>query len=178
LVASSADLPESFLDAVHHSQCSAERLAAELELLLASFAQHRLEVIPLKGPVLAEGLYGDVTLRPCTDLDILVRVDDFGQAEKLLMDAGWIASAPADDYQRKFVRRGILVELHYGVAYPRAFPFDLNGEWSRTQNATFRGHSLKVISETDRCLYLLLHGLKHGYGKMMWILDAAHALRA
>ena len=49
LVANGADLLESFLHAVHHSQCSAERLAAELELLLASFAQHRIEVIRLKG---------------------------------------------------------------------------------------------------------------------------------
>ena len=34
------------------------------------------------------------------------------------------------------------------------------------------------MSETDRALYLLLHGLKHGFGKLIWILDAAHALGA
>jgi hypothetical protein len=178
LAASGAEIPQSFLGAILDSQRSSERLAAELEFLLAVFAQHHIEVIPLKGPVLAELLYGDVTMRPCTDLDLLVRVDDFDRAEKLLMDAGCVASAPADDYQRKFVRNGILVELHYGVASPRTFPFDLNGAWKRAQNATFHGHPLKVISEADRCLYLMLHGLKHGYGKLIWILDAALALKA
>jgi hypothetical protein len=34
------------------------------------------------------------------------------------------------------------------------------------------------MSEVDRALYLLLHGLKHGYGKLIWILDAAFALNA
>jgi hypothetical protein len=94
------------------------------------------------------------------------------------MEAGWKASKPADDYQRKFVQDGILVELHFGVASPRVFPFDLNGAWIRAQNAPYRGHPLKLMSETDRCLYLLLHGLKHAYGKLIWILDAALALKA
>jgi hypothetical protein len=178
LAANGAEIPQTFLDAVHDSQCSTERLAVELELLLTSFAQHRIEVIPLKGPVLAEALYGDVTMRPCADLDLLVRVRDFSRAETLLVEAGWKASAPADEYHRKFVRDGILVELHFGVISPLTFPFDLNGVWSRAQNATFRGHPLKMISETDRCLYLLLHGLKHAYGKLIWILDAALALKA
>jgi hypothetical protein len=178
LAANGTEIPQTFLDAVHNSRCSTERLVVELELLLASFAQHRVDVMPLKGPLLAQALYGDVMMRPCADLDLLVGVGDFSRAETLLVEAGWKASAPADDYHRKFVRDGILVELHFGVVSPRTFPFDLNGVWSRAQNATFRGHPLKTISETDRCLYLLLHGLKHAYGKLIWILDAALALKA
>lgn len=178
LAANGTEIPQTFLDAVHDSHRSTERLAVELELLLASFAQHRVEVIPLKGPLLAEALYGDVMMRPCVDLDLLVGVGDFSRAETLLVEAGWRAFAPADDYQRKYIRDGILVELHFEVVSPRAFPFDLNGVWRRAQNATFHGHPLKMISEPDRCLYLLLHGLKHEYSKLIWILDAALALKA
>jgi Uncharacterised nucleotidyltransferase len=176
LVENGAKIPEFFLNAVRDSQAFTEILAAELERLLASFAQHRIEVIPLKGPVLAETLYGDATARPCTDLDLLVRTSDFIRAEQLLMDAGWIASAPADEYHRSFVRDSILMELHFGVASPRAFPFDLNATWSGARNGAFRGQPLKLMSETDHALYLLLHGLKHGYGKLLWILDSARAL--
>ncbi len=178
LAANGAQMPDSFLSAVRDCIASTEMLALELERLLDGFAQHGIEVVPLKGPVLAEALYGDVTMRSCVDLDLLVRVDDFSQAEKLLIRAGWVASSPADDYQRKFVRNGVLVELHFGIASPRVFPFDLDGMWRRVESGTFRGHPLKAMSETDRALYLLLHGLKHGYGKLIWVLDAARALAA
>lgn len=178
LESNGAEIPGFFLSAVQGTHSATEKLAAELEHLLASFAQDDIEVLPLKGPVLAETLYGDVAMRPCTDLDLLVRVTDFDRAEKVLMNAGWVPSSPADEYQRKFVREGILVELHFGVASPRSFPFDLNGAWSRTSNSTFRGQPMKVMSEVDRALYLLLHGLKHCYGKLIWIIDAQHALDA
>jgi len=178
LEANGAEIPGFFLSAVQDTHSAVEILAAELEQLLASFAKEDIEVLPLKGPVLAETLYGDVAMRPCTDLDLLVHVTDFNRAEKILMNAGWIASSPADEYQRKFVRDGILVELHFGVASPRSFPFDLDGAWSRTSNSTFRGQPLKVMSEVDRALYLLLHGLKHGYSKLIWIIDAQRTLDA
>jgi hypothetical protein len=178
LAANGAEIPDFFLNAVRDSQSAIEILASELRQLLASFAQNSIEVLPLKGPFLAETLYGHVTMRPCTDLDLLVRVADFNRAENLLMNEGWIPSSPADEYQRKFVRNGILVELHFGVASPRSFPFDLDGAWSRASNSTFRGQPLKVMSEVDRALYLLLHGLKHGYGKLIWVIDAQRAIEA
>ena len=117
-------------------------------------------------------------MRPCEDLDLLVRIRDFSRAERVLIDAGWIAPSPAEEFERQFLRNGVLVELHFGVASPRSFPFDLDGAWSRAQNSSFRGLPLLAMSETDRALYLLLHGLKHGFGKLIWILDAARALSA
>jgi hypothetical protein len=178
LSAAGTEIPDDFQRAVVNSRQSSEMLAAQLEQLLAGFAQHGIDVIPLKGPVLAETLYGDVAMRPCEDLDLLVRVRDFRRAEKVLIDAGWIAPSPADEFERQFLRNGVLVELHFGVASPRSFPFDLDGAWSRAQTASFRGLPMLALSETDRALYLLLHGLKHGFGKLIWILDAAHALNA
>ncbi len=179
LMAAGAEIPDDhFQRALVNSRLSTEMLAAELEQLLASFAQHGIDVIPLKGPVLAETLYGEVAMRPCEDLDLLVRVRDFNRAEKVLIDAGWVAPAPAEEFERQFLRNGVLVELHFGVASPRSFPFDLDGAWSRAQAGSFRGLPLAAMSETDRALYLLLHGLKHGFGKLIWILDAAHALSA
>ena len=98
LTATGADTPDDhFQRAVSNSQLSTETLAVELEQLLASFAQHGIDVIPLKGPVLAETLYGNIAMRPCEDLDLLVRVRDFGRAEKVLTDAGWVAPSPADE---------------------------------------------------------------------------------
>ncbi|HYK36699.1 MAG TPA: nucleotidyltransferase family protein [Alloacidobacterium sp.] len=177
LTASGIEVPDkAFRETVLNSQLSSKSLAEELEHLLAVFAMRGIEVLPLKGPALAETLYGDVTLRPCVDLDLLVRVGGYHQAEQLLLEEGWEASAPADEYQRKFMRGESMVELHFGVASPRSFPFDVEGTWNRARNGAFRGQPMKTMSETDRALYLFLHGLKHGYGRLIWILDAALAL--
>jgi hypothetical protein len=167
-----------FQSAVVNSRISAERMAAELEQLLSIFAEHDIEVIPLKGPVLAEALYGDITLRPCEDLDLLVRIKDFSRAEKVLFDAGWSAPTPADEFERQFFRDGMMVELHFGVASTGSFRFDLDGAWSRARECSFRGQPLKAMSETDLALYLLLHGMKHGFGKLIWVLDSALGLAA
>ncbi|MEM6645465.1 MAG: nucleotidyltransferase family protein, partial [Bacteroidota bacterium] len=45
--------------------------AYHLRRVLAAFAEHGLAVMPIKGPLLSEKLYGDPTFRPSADLDIL-----------------------------------------------------------------------------------------------------------
>ena len=154
------------------------RFAAELEELLQRFTKAGIEVIPLKGPVLAEALYGNVTMRSCDDLDLLVRREDFPRAGKLLCDLGFAARTAGDDYHRKFLRRGVLVELHYGVASPRSFPFDLDGVWNRARSEQFRGQPMRVMSDSDLVLFLCLHGLKHGFSRLIWISDLARALKS
>jgi hypothetical protein len=59
-------------------------LTKELLHLLALFNQHGLLAIPYKGPVLAVSVYGDLMLRPSSDLDILVYERDIVQAVDLL----------------------------------------------------------------------------------------------
>ncbi|HEX3470277.1 MAG TPA: nucleotidyltransferase family protein, partial [Silvibacterium sp.] len=136
-----------------------------------------IEVLPLKGPVLAETLYGDAMMRPCNDLDLLVRREDFQNAEVLLFDMGFVTRAAADDYHRRFLREGVMVELHYGVASPRSILFDVEGLWSRAGQRRFRSELMRVMSEEDLVLFLCHHGLKHGFSRLIWILDVAGALR-
>jgi Uncharacterised nucleotidyltransferase len=176
LIANGAAMPAFFLRAVEESRAATTLLAVELEHLLAKFAQHKIEVMPLKGPLLAEALYGDITMRPSADLDLLVRDHEFSRAELLLQDAGWVARSAADDYHRGFLRDGMLVELHFGVASPQSFPFDLQGTWDRSTASTFRTQPIRVMSESDRALHLCLHGLKHGFGKLLWVADLKRAL--
>ena len=92
------------------------------------------------------------------------------------MNAGWVTSGRPDEYHHKFTGNGILLELHFGIASPRAFPFDLEGAWARATRSTFCGQPIVVMADGDRALYLCLHGLKHGFAKLLWVADAAHAL--
>ena len=170
--------PDFFATAVRKHLDVVARFAAELEELLKQLAKEGIEVLPLKGPVLAEALYGNVTMRSCDDLDLLVRREDFPRAGQLLLDLGFAARTAGDDYHRKFLREGVLVELHYGVASPRSFPFDLDGVWDRARSEQFRDQPMRVMSDGDLVLFLCLHGLKHGFSRLIWISDLARALES
>jgi hypothetical protein len=177
------EIPTFFAAAVQEQRDVAEMYAAELESLLKIFAEHGIETLPLKGPVLAEALYGDVTQRSYNDLDLLVRRDDFARAEILLLDMGFIALAGDETYHSTFIRLGVVVELHFGVGSPPFFPsgffqFDVDGVWSRTTRGTFRGLPIRVMSEDDLVLFLCLHGFQHGFSRLIWIKDIARALGA
>jgi hypothetical protein len=115
-------------------------------------------------------------LRSCDDLDLLVHREDFSKAERLLVDLGFAPYAEADDYHRGFCHENVMVELHFGMASPRAFPIDLDGIWSRSQQGKFRAAPMQTMAHGDFLLFLCLHGLKHGFSRLIWITDISRAL--
>src|ERR1700681_921232 len=64
-------------------------LTGKLLRLLELFQAAEIPVIPLKGPVLAQILYGDPVLREFEDLDLLVRKRDVLRALQLLNAHGY-----------------------------------------------------------------------------------------
>src|SRR5579862_128567 len=172
LATAGAEIPDFFTAAAMASRSSAERLASELEGVLQGFAERGIEVLPLKGPAMALALYGDATIRSCKDLDLLVRRADYSDAERFLLDRGFTAK-PLDEYHAKFLRRDLLVELHLEVASPLYFSFNTEKVWSRSHPDRFRGKPARVMCDEDIILYLCLHGLKHRFSRLIWILDLA-----
>ena len=170
------EMPALFVEAAGTQKQDAERYALELERLLQEFARREVEVLPLKGPALAEMLLGDALMRLCDDLDLLVRREDFARAEGVLYEMGYIARQEADDYHRKFNRGEMLVELHFAVVSPRSFVFDLDGVWHRVRQERFRNTPAFAMWQEDMVLFLCLHGLKHGFSRLIWIVDIAYAL--
>lgn len=177
LLAAGADIPEFFQEAARECRAFAEWLADELEVLLRDLWDLRIEVSPLKGPALSLALYGDVAMRTSNDLDLLVRRRDFLRCEVLLLERGFVALGPVSEHDRRFVRNKLLVELHFELASPRDFPFDIDNIWSRSRPSEFRGHLVRVMSDIDLVLYLCSHGLKHGFSRLIWIMDLARALQ-
>src|SRR5687768_14522698 len=72
---------------VHDALQSAARVNAQRSLLLfahstrisATFRSHGLDALFLKGPLLAQQIYGDLSLRVSGDVDVLVRAAQFVQ---------------------------------------------------------------------------------------------------
>jgi hypothetical protein len=169
-------LPESFKTRARSEWTTSAFLATELELLLKHFCLHELEVIPLKGPLLAQTLYGSSGLRPSGDLDLLVRRRDFDRAQALLTDLGFEPVYPADGYHQTFKRGNTWVELHFSVAPPSSPGMDLRGCWERAPTTQFRGQRTRSFANPDLLIYLTIHGIKHEFTRLIWVLDIANAL--
>jgi hypothetical protein len=147
-----------------------------------------IQVIPFKGPTLAESLYGNAALRQCVDLDILLRARDVPEAIRTLVSAGYDdATKLKPARQNAFVATqyeyallspaGILVELQWRIV-PRYFSLPLTEEhhWSRLQSLTVYGREMNSLSCEDLLLLLCVHGGKHGWGKLIWLADVAELL--
>ncbi len=175
------EMPEFFNAAVQERRNVSQMYAAVLESLLKQFAERGIEVLPLKGPVLAEALYGDATMRSYSDLDLLVPRESFQRAEVLLLEMGFVVRSGDEKYHRRFLREGVMVELHFGFGSPPffpagSFPFDASVVWARAGIETFQGLPIRVMSDDDLVLFLCLHGLQHGFSRLIWIMDIARAL--
>ncbi|PYO65420.1 MAG: hypothetical protein DMD69_17465 [Gemmatimonadetes bacterium] len=160
-------------------------LTGELLSLLQLMAGNDLPVIPLKGPGLAVHLYGDLALRPCGDLDLLVRPPDMPRAARLLVQRGYRAE-PAlsrgaaavlltSQHHQRFVRDpGPIVELHWRFTQ-REFPFSLDPERARARLTPVRlgGATVQILAPEDLLLYLSAHGAKHLWARLLWVGDVA-----
>jgi hypothetical protein len=168
--------PEALTTAVRVQWAASAFLASELQGLLREFGLHGLEVLPLKGPLLGEALYGSPALRPSDDLDLLVRSEDFVQAQSLLIHLGFTPAYEQDDYHQTWQRGNTCVELHFAVAPPSSPAMDLDGVWRRARVVQFRGEKARCFAKPDLLVYLTLHGVKHEFARLVWILDVVRAL--
>lgn len=165
-------------------------LTAELLSVLNLFETNGVVAIPYKGPVLAASVYGDLTLRPFDDLDILVRESDLPIAKQLLVSQGYRLHAlltPAQE--RRYVRsqcehrfvRGdgkVQMELQWAIA-PRCYgpgP-DVESLWKRRIAVPLADSKVLSLSPEDLLLILCHHGFKHFWEQLKWICDVAELIR-
>jgi Uncharacterised nucleotidyltransferase len=143
---------------------------AELTRVLRAFEQHGLVTVPLKGPFLAERLYGATELRVSHDLDLLVSKDDVVRADAVLAELGFAPGAP-DDYHRQWYKGPTTVELHHDVENPLAFNFHVAGALRRARKAAFQGQGCWQLAPEDELLFLCLHAVRHRFERLSLIVD-------
>jgi hypothetical protein len=144
---------------------------------LAEFHRRGVPVISLKGPWLAQRLYGDAALRLYSDLDLLVRRADFARSEEVLSGLGFSPAALRDDYARTWSRGSIILELHDDVENPLAFDFGIERAWDRARLAEFDGVPARLLAPSDELRFLCLHGARHRFERLSHVLDLVLAFR-
>ena len=149
-------------------------LFSELGKVLRAAQAARVPVIPLKGACLAEAVYGDITLRPMADLDLLVKPSDLPVATEILRQLGYESDRPFDPVaqQARFqdmppMRRpgGAMIELHWTLVTPlcraRIDQGELDSIWGRSVPATIAGAPSRALAPEDMLLHLCMHASVH-----------------
>ena len=155
------------------------------------FKENNIPVALFKGPLLAQMAYGEISLRQAGDIDVLIKPADFEHARTLLKSLGYemsprltpaqLASHLSNHCELQFMRDEwfTVVDLHWDLA-PRSFVFKLHGEevMSRLQTLSLAGTEVETFGAEDLVLYLSMHGAKHLWRRLEWIVSLAEVLRA
>jgi hypothetical protein len=176
-------------------------LMGELIRLLKLFEEHAITAVPFKGPVLTMQAYGDLSLRQCGDLDILIRPADVRKAKRLLLDRGhelmfpnatpreceYLASMNEREEARylewhseyHLIRQHgrLNIDLHWRInPIDFCLPFDEASLWSRLGKAQVVGREILSLSPTDTLLVLCCNGAKDCWKRLDRICDIAELL--
>jgi len=156
----------------------------ELLRTIRCFESAGIEALAYKGPVLAEILYGDVTERQYTDIDILIRPEDVPKAKAVLLAAGhacypelrrqeeppYIASGYGYVFHTAAGRN--LLDLQWRIV-PRFYSidFDMAGFLDRADEIIVGGHPVRTLCAEDLLLVLCVHAAKHVWLQLSWLRD-------
>ena len=155
------------------------RLRHELLRLLDRFNKAGIPVMPLKGLYLADLLYEDSSLRPTSDLDLLVRVQDLETSQQILEEAGCTKLADEEqgaEYHVSYVttdgRAGhVLIELHLDLGENHVAGLEIESVWRSAAPITWEDRTIWAMALPDLFLYTCLHAVKDGLASIRSLLD-------
>jgi hypothetical protein len=165
------------------------RIAAALIDVVDLCGAEGISLAPLKGPVLAQQLYGSMALRRTNDLDLLVRHGDVPRLVRLLQARGYqlnnrdtpeLDAFTVQDLHHVSVthpRRRVHIEIHYWLLRPRgrrSHGFDDIA--ARLRPIPFLGRQVQALDDEALLVYLCEHGAEHTWSRLEW-LAGVHDLR-
>jgi hypothetical protein len=194
---SADEIPQEILDRcrTQTSKISGRNLVLKRELvaILRMLQADGIAVIPYKGPVLTERLYGNIGLRHFDDLDLLVHRKDVLRVKELLLLNGYSPKkdlaklTPSQEkaflqfqYSYDFTSgtSGNQLEVHWGIV-AKTFSLDLDYEsiWNRCSTVAFENLMVPVFCPEDLLLILSITGAKKVWDRLSRVYDVARALQ-
>jgi hypothetical protein len=166
-------------------------LLADLLRILKVFEAEPFPLIPYKGPVLGRLAYGSLTQRTFVDLDFVLQHKHIARAAEVLESAGYRAETAPREHagfptdvlpgQYSFVRDATRaqVELHTERTL-RYFPapLDVDKLSRRFISVEIAGTTVRTFAIEDTLVMLCVHGNKHLWDRLAWIVDVAELIAA
>jgi hypothetical protein len=154
-------------------------MTEELTRLLGLLEAAGVPVLAIKGPVIANTLYADPAYRFFTDLDLLVPPARVPDARRILFRAGYEPSRSVreqsifqfTELSLENPRTGVHVDLHWELTPKDWIASMPPGLWDRTRTVLVGGSAIPTLGEADTFLHLCVHGGKHGWTSLNWLVD-------
>ena len=159
----------------YHSLAHLSRLQWKFLELYHAFRKKNVLLLPIKGIALLDDLYPDYLARASSDIDILVKEEDLEEAIKILEDLGYQKNLEGlkESYWREkqyhfvFQEKELkdfspIVELHWGLDYPRYKRQLLPDMFQRLREGTIQNKKVKLLSVEDTFIALTLHQRRFG----------------
>jgi hypothetical protein len=160
-------------------------LARELAHVMCILTDAGVPAIPMKGVLLAETLYGDPSLRDCSDMDVLVPRARARETLHLLRVQGYAPEFSEQFFEALLLRghieytlarreRGFeyVLDLHWGVGW--SAPDDRRAAaalWAESRPVTRLGVRMQAMSPDWELLTLAVHAARHGWRPLKWLVD-------
>lgn len=152
-------------------------LRAATAEILGQFADKGIDMAILRGQTIAETLYKPATLRPQTDVDVLVDAADVPRVTELLTGLGFTPLAPLPQV---FARGDVLLDVHtepLGIerigSWALLTPLRAPDFFRHAQRKSMLGVTA-ILSDARVVLpYLSFHAMKHSFERLIWLWDIA-----
>lgn len=142
--------------------CHNLALATQLLELVRQFAAAGIRVAAFKGPVAAVLIHGDLALRACGDLDLLVSPDDHAAAERLLVNLGYRVQERHPAALQSCLAHSqhhTAIDLHWGMP-PRNLPLRWERLWDAVCTVPLMGQPVPTFCGPDCLLICALNAVK------------------
>lgn len=160
------------------------RLLERLASIVRAFRCAGVDVLLLKGAALNLTAYECPTLRPMTDLDLLIRPDDAEAADRVLGSVGFERGQslmrsdffPTFFYAAEYVNgddRPVRVDLHGRPLRPLGYaqPELSSAFWEHARTIERNGTEYRVLADEEQLIHLTTHSACHGHERLLWLYD-------
>lgn len=148
----------------------------------------------LKGPCLAQSLYGNVSSRSYVDIDLFIDINYFNSVNRILESLGFKADIEPGTLnlsqwsifckfrnQLLYFNRSqnIQLELHWQLLNPiYLFNIDYDNVVKNTTTINISNKQIPTLAKDFNFLFLSSHGAKHGWHKLSWLKDIDTIIRS
>ena len=157
-------------------------MSSELLRVTKLFDAQQIPVTSFKGPTLSLMIHKDITLRQYSDLDLLIDETYLYEAAEILIKNGY-----QTDIDLKFLKNKqfilaakdlpfthplsqVKIELHWKLFDPK-FAIKSNDFFKLTQDIQLYNSNITTFDTTNLLVYLCMHGSKHYWERIEWIVD-------
>ncbi|MCM3166356.1 nucleotidyltransferase domain-containing protein [Peribacillus frigoritolerans] len=162
-------------------------LSGEMERVSKLFTENNIRLLFLKGPAIADAIYGNISLRTSKDLDILIPITDLKKAEDLLLNCGYEKEGNSNKSKKRnwwshhvsyyHTNKKIEIEIHWRLYRPPANEPSFDELWKRKRISSLTSFPVYFFGKEDLFSYLVTHGANHGWFRLRWLADIDQIIR-